>query len=347
MESVGQKRRLATIMAADVVGYSKLVAEDEEAAVARLRSYREIIDRLIERHDGRIFNTAGDSVLTEFTSVVEAVRCAIAIQDELRVRNTELVAVRQMQFRIGINVGDVLVVGDDLLGDGVNVAARLEGLAPPGGIYISGSTFEQVKNKLSIGFEDLGPQQLKNIPESVSAFGITSAPVSVQSGTTAAMDRPSHRLASGGIRKMPLALGATLAVVLVASAIGYWIITDPSPTSLASLPENISTDEMRADQIEVFLTGMKIEGRRKKDGQPFSILLKSDKTAFYEYARSGVLAGTRERINGKWRTEDYRFCMQLRQFASGREICPRIVKTGETVSASRRDGSPLTWSLNK
>ncbi len=166
------QRRLAAILAADVVGYSRLMGVDEESTLRTLQSYREIIDRLIVRHEGRIFTTGGDSVLAEFASSVEAVRCAIAIQEELTVRNAELVEDRRMHFRIGINVGDVMVEGDNLFGDGVNVAARLEGIAEAGGICISGSTFDQVKNKLSIGFEDMGAQEVKNIAEPVPAFRV-------------------------------------------------------------------------------------------------------------------------------------------------------------------------------
>ena len=169
-----QQRRLATILAADVFGYSRLMAENEEATLRTLKAYRAITDRLIARHDGRIFNTAGDSVLAEFTSAVEAVRCAIAIQEELRVRNAEIPENRRMDFRIGINVGDVLIDGDNLYGDGVNIAARLESVATPGNICISGSVHSLVKNKLSHGFEDIGPQTMKNIPEPVPAFRLTS-----------------------------------------------------------------------------------------------------------------------------------------------------------------------------
>jgi class 3 adenylate cyclase len=173
-----QQRRLATILAADVSGYSRLMAEDEEYALRTLKAHRNVIDRLIARHEGRIFNTAGDSIVAEFGSAVEAVRCAITIQEELRVRNAQVDENRRMELRIGINVGDVLVDGDNLYGDGVNVAARLEGIAAPGGICISGSVFALVKNKLSYGFEDIGPQAVKNIPEPVPAFRLTS-------GTTA------------------------------------------------------------------------------------------------------------------------------------------------------------------
>lgn len=214
MTSPATSRRLTTILAADVVGYSRLMAADEEATVGTLRAYRAIIDRLIDRHDGRIFNTAGDSVLAEFGSAVEAVRCAVTIQDELRVRNAELPTERQMLLRIGINIGDVISAGDDLLGDGINVAARLEGLAPPGGVCISGSTFEQVKNKLSIGFEDLGPQAVKNLPDPVAAFRLTGAPVAVS------------RPAAGEPRRDPTAgrLAAALALVAVVAvvAVAIW-----------------------------------------------------------------------------------------------------------------------------
>ena len=170
-----QQRRLATILAADVFGYSRLMAEDEEYTLRTLKAYRVITDRLINGHEGRIFHTAGDSVLAQFQSAVEAVRCAIAIQQELRVGNAQLDEARRMEFRIGIHVGDVLVEGDNLYGDGVNIAARLEGLARPGEICISGSVFMLVKNKLSYAFEDMGPQSLKNIPEPVPAFRLTRA----------------------------------------------------------------------------------------------------------------------------------------------------------------------------
>ena len=168
-----QQRRLSTILAADVFGYSWLMAENEEYTLRTLKAYRGIIDRLISRHEGRIFSTAGDSVLAEFQSAVEAVRCAIAIQEELRVRNAEVDEKHRMEFRIGVNVGDVLVDGDNLYGDGVNIAARLESIATPGDIYISGSVFTLVKSKLSYSFEDMGPQSVKNLPEPVSAFRLT------------------------------------------------------------------------------------------------------------------------------------------------------------------------------
>ena len=134
------QRKLTTILAADVEGYSRLMGADEEATLKTLKTYRQIIDGLIARQNGRLVGTAGDAVLVEFASTVEAVRCAMSIQEDLAARNAELAEDRRMRFRIGINVGDVMVEGDDLFGDGVNVAARLEGIAEPGGICISGST---------------------------------------------------------------------------------------------------------------------------------------------------------------------------------------------------------------
>ena len=339
------ERRLATILAADVAGYSKLMAQDEEATVRTLRSHREVIDKLIARHEGRIFNTAGDAVLAEFGSAVEAVRCAITIQDELRVRNAELVTDRQMQFRIGINVGDVLVDGDDLLGDGINVAARLEGIAKPGGVCISGSTFEQVKNKLSIGFEDLGRQQLKNIPEPVPAFGITSVPVSVTGGSAQSATQMAALESVKTRRNLFLGVAAAI-VVVVAGGVAIWQFSTGDLAPTASVPENISTDEMSAGEIEAFMTGMTITGLRNIDNQPFTIVLNGDKSVSYSFSGSGNLSGMTLRETGRWWVEDARFCMQMPKFAFGRQACPRIVKTGATISAIRpANGVTLPWTL--
>jgi class 3 adenylate cyclase len=154
------KRKIAAIVAADIAEYSTLVADDEEEeTLQRLTPYRAVIDDFIAKSSGRIFNTAGDAVLAEFASAVEAVRCAIDIQESLRTRNLAYPRSRQMNFRIGVTVGDVVERDGDLLGDGVNIAARLEGLAQPGGICVSHAVYEQVSNKLSVQFEDIG-----NIP---------------------------------------------------------------------------------------------------------------------------------------------------------------------------------------
>lgn len=164
------KRKIAAIFAADIAGYSRLVAEDEEETLRRLASYRSVVDDFIAKANGRIFNTAGDAVLAEFPSAVDAVRCAIDIQESLRTRNMAYPPSRQMSFRIGITIGDVVERDGDLLGDGVNIAARLEGLAEVGGICISRAVHEQVANKLSVQFADIGAQEVKNIPTPVHAY---------------------------------------------------------------------------------------------------------------------------------------------------------------------------------
>ena len=172
MDDAGVTRKLAVILAADVAGYSRLMAADEEGTLGTLNVCRRAIDELIGRHHGRIFTTAGDSVMAEFASPVEAVRCAAAIQQEIARRNADLPEPRRMRFRLGVNLGDVMVGGDNLFGDGVNVAARLEGVAEPGGICISGAVYDQVRNKVDLGFDDLGERSLKNIGYPVRVFGL-------------------------------------------------------------------------------------------------------------------------------------------------------------------------------
>jgi TolB-like protein/class 3 adenylate cyclase len=164
------KRKIAAIMAADIAGYSRLVAEDEEETLRRLASYRAVMDDFIAKSGGRIFNTAGDAVLAEFSSAVEAVRCAIDIQESLRTRNLAYPPSRQMNFRIGITIGDVVERDGDLLGDGVNIAARLEGIAQSGGVCISDDAHRQIRGKVDIVFDDMGPQVLKNIAEPMRAW---------------------------------------------------------------------------------------------------------------------------------------------------------------------------------
>jgi len=166
------KRKLAAILAADAVGYSRAMAADEEGTVRILNAHRAVIDGIIEFHEGRIVNTAGDSVLAEFASPTQAVRCAVEIQDALKTRNDSLPEDKRMQFRIGVNLGDVMVKGDDLLGDGINVAARLESIAEPGSIYVASSVYDQIAGKLDLGFSDLGEQSLKNIDRPVRAYRV-------------------------------------------------------------------------------------------------------------------------------------------------------------------------------
>jgi adenylate cyclase len=161
------KRKLTAIVSADVEGYSRLMGEDEDATIRTLTTYRELMATLIQKHRGRVVDSPGDNLLAEFGSVVDAVRCAVEIQEELRVRNAELPENKRMHFRIGINLGDVVQEAERIYGDGINIAARVEGLAEGGGICISGTVYESMKNKLSLTYESLGEHTVKNITEPV------------------------------------------------------------------------------------------------------------------------------------------------------------------------------------
>ena len=200
------ERRLATILCADVAGYSKMMAANEERTVRVFRGHREIFESLVNLHRGRIFNTAGDALLAEFNSAVEAVRCATEIQSALRTRNEHLAPEEKMQFRMGINLGDVIIQGDDLLGDGVNVAARIQAATAPGGICISGSVHDQIQNKLSLDFKLLGEQTYKNISKPVRTYTINEG---------AAVTTPAHRTGW-------LVLAAIAAAALTIAGAGYW-----------------------------------------------------------------------------------------------------------------------------
>src|SRR6202790_981799 len=225
-------RKIAAIFAADVAGYSKLVAEDEEETLRRLASYRSVMDDFIARAGGRIFNTAGDAVLAEFPSAVEAVRCAIDIQESLRTRNMAYPASRQMSFRIGITIGDVVERNGDLLGDGVNIAARLEGIAPVGGICISRTVYEQVANKLSVVFADIGEQQVKNIPTPVHAYKFEMRPDDSHGDA-----RPTTKPAKSKSPRVAIAIAAACAVLLLTvSGLAYMAFFRPSGLQMASQP---------------------------------------------------------------------------------------------------------------
>src|SRR5207342_1666862 len=154
-------RRLSAIVAADVAGYSRLMGLDEVGTARTLREHRAVVDALVAKHGGRLVKSTGDGVLLEFPSVVDAVECAVAVQAVMAERNNGVPQDQRMLFRIGINLGDILIEGDDILGDGVNVAARLESIAEPGGICISSSAYDQVRNKVAVEFADLGEQNFK------------------------------------------------------------------------------------------------------------------------------------------------------------------------------------------
>ncbi|MEE8271778.1 MAG: adenylate/guanylate cyclase domain-containing protein, partial [Alphaproteobacteria bacterium] len=173
MAKRGVKRKLVAILAADVVSYSRLMRADEAGTLAEFNTHRkELIDPTFEAHDGRIVKTTGDGFLVEFASVVGAVECATDIQREMAARNASVPEERRIDFRIGINLGDVIIDGDDIYGDGVNIAARLEGLAEPGGICVSHPVYESVKDKIEHGFDDLGERLVKNIQTPVRMYRV-------------------------------------------------------------------------------------------------------------------------------------------------------------------------------
>jgi adenylate cyclase len=186
------QRRLMAVLAADVAGYSRLMSADEEGTLARLKSHRhDLFDSKIEENRGRLVKTTGDGLLAEFSSVVDALRCAAEVQQAMVERNAKLPQDKQIQFRIGINVGDIVIDGNDIFGDGVNVAARLEGLAEPGGICVSARVQEDVQGKLDIVFEEMGDQQLKNISRPVKAFRVAPAKSTHASVPLASSKKPS------------------------------------------------------------------------------------------------------------------------------------------------------------
>src|ERR1700723_270646 len=167
-------RRLAAILAVDVVGYSRLMGEAEAGAARAVREHRDAARPVVANHGGRIVKTTGDGLLLEFPSVVAAVECAIAIQKLMVERNAGRPEAKRIVYRIGVNLGDVLIEGDDILGDGVNIAARLEGLCEPGGVLISGTAYDHVRGKIDAHFVDLGDKDLKNVARPVRVYGLNT-----------------------------------------------------------------------------------------------------------------------------------------------------------------------------
>ncbi len=245
-------RKLRAILSADAKGYSVLMANDEAATVHTINSYREVMTDLIQRHNGRVVDAKGDNVLAGFPSVVDAVQCAVDIQKQLALRNADLPEDRKMEFRIGVNLGDVIEEEETLYGDGVNVAARLEGLAGPGGVSISGTAFDQVRDKLDLGYKYLGEVSVKNIPRPIRAYNVLMEPEHAGKLIGEKRSIPGRwRLA---------AIAGVLALILFAGSFAIWslyfrhpaiepasiekmVLPLPDRPSLAVLPfDNMSGD---------------------------------------------------------------------------------------------------------
>jgi len=229
MAEEGFKRKLTAILSADVAGYSRLMAEDDTATVKTLETYREVMSTLIKQHRGHVIDSPGDNLLAEFSSVVDAVQCAVAVQKEFQARNVDLPENRRMEFRIGINLGDVIEEGDRIYGDGVNIAARLESLADPGGICVSKTAFDQIETKLPLGYEYLGEQPVKNIPKPVGVYRVLMEP-----RVTVAEEIEKEKAVPLWRRKSILAGGFALVLVVIAALIWNSYFRSP-PLEVASV----------------------------------------------------------------------------------------------------------------
>jgi adenylate cyclase len=250
------KRKLSAILSADVVGYSRLMQEDEVSTVRTLEAYRKVMSDLIEQFRGRVVDSPGDNLLSEFSSVVDAVQCAVEIHEVIRAKNEELPEDRRMLFRIGVNLGDVIEEGDRIYGDGVNIAARLEGLAEPGGICISGGAHEQIENKLALGYEYLGEHTVKNIAKPVKVYKV---PVGPKAATPIVKE---DRVSSKTWRKAAFSVVA----IIILGAVAIWYLsfrqepvttdTEGAPKTIAVLPfDDLSPEK---DQ-EYFVDGLSEE----------------------------------------------------------------------------------------
>jgi adenylate cyclase len=249
------ERRLATILSADVAGYTRLMGENEEATVKTLRAHRAVFEALLKQHHGRIFNTAGDAILAEFPSAVEAVRCATEIQTALQTRNEHLPPELKMLFRMGINLGDVVIQEGDLLGDGVNVASRIQTIAEPGGICISGSVYDQIQNKLSLQFKPLGEQQFKNVGQPVRTFTITH-------GERGALPSSIRRMGANTMRTLAIAGIACAAAI----AVGFWLYrsSETNRSEQSALSTQLQAEKKAAEEAR---KAAEEQSRRAQDAE--------------------------------------------------------------------------------
>jgi adenylate cyclase len=227
MTSEHMKRRLVAVLSADVQGYSRLMSIDEEATVRMLTAYKGVMENLIGQHGGRVVDAPGDNLLAEFASVVDAVQCAVEIQKEIQGRNEGVPEDRRMEFRIGVNLGDVLEEGEKIFGDGVNIVARVERLAEPGGVCISGTAYDQVKNRLPFGFKSLGEHVVKNISEPVRVYRVLMEPGVTKAGK-------GLRIEARGKKALVLGILALLLVVAAVAVWRFYVRPIPSPMEAAS-----------------------------------------------------------------------------------------------------------------
>lgn len=338
MEPIGAKRKLAVILAADFEGYSRLMHADEEATIETLRSHRELIDSMIAAHWGRVFSTAGDSVVADFGSAVEAVRCAISIQEELAKRNADLPDARRMRLRIGVHLGDVMIDGHGLLGDGVNVAARLEGITEPGEICLSGDVYQQVRKKLSLSVQAMGPQRVKNIAEPVAVYRL------VPGSGSFSQTRSIQRSTVWARWRTPV-LAVLLLVAIGIGGMALWrILIPPAPQapgdvlSIAVLSFNNLTGDNSQDFLgdgisEAILTELADFSSVSVGARNSSFAYKGKPTKAQQIGKelgvAYVLDGSLQRSGDQVRTT-----VQLIEVATGKQIWGRRydTKLGDTLA---------------
>jgi class 3 adenylate cyclase len=363
VDPLSVKRRLTCILAADAVGYSQQMGQDEEGTIRVLSGHRAVIDGIITFHGGRIISTAGDSVLAEFSSVVEAVRCAVEIQEALKTRNDTLPEISRMHFRVGVNLGDVVVQNNDLLGDGVNVAARLETIAEPGGICISSSVYDQITGKLDLGFKDIGEQSLKNISRPIRVYRVSGTGVPQRPPPLPQRGRP-------GRRSFPWRIGAVVVVAIagIAALQTGWLrfgatdrgsptnaatpvaapaSTAPAPASVPPTQIDADTQRLRADaealkkQVELELSRARSDAeavraaRNKADAEAAANRLRAQAEA--DAAR---IRGEAEAVAARTKSDAE---AAMREAATKvAKAAPAAAPAGAVAGDARYDG---TWNV--
>jgi adenylate cyclase len=240
MANENYKRKLTAILSADVAGYSRLMGDNEVATVSTLKSHRELIAQIVQAFNGRVVDSPGDNILSEFRSIVDAVKCAVAIQEGLREQNDKLIDNRKMNFRIGVNLGDVIQDGDCIYGDGVNIAARVESLAKPGEVAISGTAFDNIRNKLKFGFKFLGEHKAKNIKQPVRVYHVLSDP---------AFSGKIIGETEGDRSIMPKTIFAVAVVILLVAATYFYMAHSPSKD--ISTKQEVASIEVEKPSIAV------------------------------------------------------------------------------------------------
>ncbi|MBB4272588.1 adenylate/guanylate cyclase domain-containing protein [Rhizobium mongolense] len=317
------ERRLTAILSADVVGYSRLMGEDEDGTLELLKACRrELVDPAVEEFHGRIIKLMGDGALVEFASVVDAVRCAAVIQRKMAGRDQGVSQAQRIQFRIGVNLGDVIVEGDDIYGDGVNIAARLQSIAPPGGICISGTAFDHAVHKADVGFSALGEQHLKNIADPVRVYRVLLAPS--EAGTVAAAARQPGR------RTMILATVAALLIALTAIVFAWQWPFAPQRPSIAVLPFGDISNDGGQDYFAEGLTNDLITDLSKISG----LLVIARDSAFSFKNKSMNVRQIAEQLNVRYVLEG-----SVRRAGDAVRINAQLVdaKTGRNIWAERYD----------